>query len=331
MRIARLMALVLWCVAGSLAVTAQPASLKLVSSARPPFTNVPGAPRLALDLIETALNRVGIRATTSIVPPADYTTSLLTGPYDGSASAWKDAERERVLLFSNPYIENRMVLVGRRGSSVSAKTLTELKGRKIAIVGGFSYGDAIDLSGPAFVRSTSEEDSLTRLLQGSVDYTLMDELVVDVIASSYPKESAAKLQLGSTPLLTRPMHLAIRRTRPDAAAIIAGFNAQIRAMIADKTYHKLLHQEWIRADVNGDGVPEFVPVTDEAGQFEPKLAYSLSSTTPVSGPEVEIKSGFYLGGNVYEDWASVPDSYKRTHSKTENPERTTASIFNFTW
>ena len=270
MRHVRATLIVLSCLAGSLALSAQSATLKLVSSARPPFTNVPGEPRFALDLIETALNRVGIRAATTIVPPSDYTTSLLTGPYDGSASAWKDDERERALLFSNPYIENRMVLVGRRGTNVSAGTLAELKGKTVAIVGGFSYGDAIDRSGPVFVRSTGEEDSLTRLLQGSVDYTLMDELVVDVIVGTYPQESAAKLQLGSKPILTRPMHLAIRRTRPDAGKIIAEFNNQIREMIADKTYHKLLHQEWIRADVNGDGILEFVPVTDEAGQSPPK-------------------------------------------------------------
>ncbi len=318
--------IVLSCLAGSLSLSAQTSSIKLVSSARPPFTNVAGQPRFALDLIETALNRVGIRAETTIVPPADYTTSLLTGAYDGSASAWKDDEREKVLLFSDPYIENRMVLVGRRGTNVSARNLSDLKGKTVAIVGGFSYGDEIDQSGPVFVRSASEEDSLTRLLQGSVDYTLMDELVVDVIAGTYAKEAAAKLQLGSKPILTRPMHLAIRRTRPDAARIIAEFNARIREMIADKTYHKLLHQEWIRADVNGDGVPEFVPVSDEAGQAEPKQAYSLFST---AGPEVEIKTGYFIGGNVYEDWDSVPDSYKR--SRPAAPERSTASIFTFKW
>ena len=330
MRVSRGVLVVLSCLAGSLALSAQQSTpLKLVSSARPPFTNVPGEPRFALDLIETALSRIGVQATTAIVPPPDYTTSLLTGPYDGSASAWKDAERERVLLFSDPYLENRMVLVGRRGANVSAKALADLKGKRIAIVGGFSYGEAIDLSGPVFVRSTSEEDSLTRLLQGSVEYTLMDELVVDFILGSYPQESASKLQLGSTPLLTRPMHLAVRR-RPDAEAIISGFNTQIRAMIADKTYHKLLRQEWIRADVNGDGVPEYVPITDDAGPFEPTRIYSLFST-PAAGPELELKPGFFLGGHIYENWANVPDTYKLTHSNRENPDRSTATVFNFKW
>ena len=30
-------------------------------------------------------------------------------------------------------------------------------------------------------------------------------------------------------------------------------------MIADRTYHRLLHVDWILADVDGDGVLEYVP------------------------------------------------------------------------
>src|SRR6188768_1901409 len=113
------------CVAASavVLVTAQAAPLKLVSTAWTPFTNAPGQPRFALDLVEAALGRLGRTATTSIVAPAAYTRELLTGAYEGSAAAWKDDQRERVLLFSAPYLENRLVLIGRHGADVSAKAL----------------------------------------------------------------------------------------------------------------------------------------------------------------------------------------------------------------
>ena len=39
----------------------------------------------------------------------------------------------------------------------------------------------------------------------------------------------------------RELYLAIRRSRPDAESIISGFNAQLRGMVADRTYHRLLH------------------------------------------------------------------------------------------
>jgi hypothetical protein len=252
-----------------------------------------------------------------------------------------DPERERFLLFSQPYLENRLVLVGRRGADVSAKTLAALKGKRVAIVAGYSYGDAVDKSGAVFVRAATEEESLALLLKSAVDYTLMDDLVVEYILRNHPKESAARLQIGSTPLVTRALYLAIRRSRPDAESIIKGFNAELRGMIADRTYHRLLNVEWIGADVDGDGVAEYVPASDSAGPTEPKRVYTLFSSPSNPGltvnppapeaPKEPKKPGFYIGGSIYSDWASVPQNYKNPGSGPYTSGRSTASIFSFSW
>jgi polar amino acid transport system substrate-binding protein len=163
-----------------------------------------------------------------------------------------------------------------------------------------------------------------------VDYTLMDELVVHYIVSNYPNESGAKLQIGSTPLVTRELHFAVNRGRADAASIVERFNAQIRSMIADRTYHRLLHVDWIRADVDGDGVPEYVPLNDRPGPSEPQRVYTLFAA-PAAAPETTAKPGFYLGGNIYSDWASVPENYKVSNSDPPDPRRSTGTIFKFTW
>jgi polar amino acid transport system substrate-binding protein len=309
-------------------VLAQLRPLDLVSTAWAPFTNPPGQPRFALDVVEEALHRVHLSANTTIVSAPDFTTALLSGRFDGSAAAWKDAERERTLVFSQPYLENRLVLIGRRGADVSAMALGDLAGRRVAIVDGYSYGDAVHLAGPEFVRSSGEEDSLTKLLSGEVDYTLMDDLVVQYILSNYPKESDAKLQIGSVPLVRRELHLAIRRTRSDAESLITRFDSQLRGMIADRTYHRLLHVDWIRADVTGDGIAENVPFNDRAGPTEPLRIYSLTSPSDATRG-TSTKPGFYFGGHIYEDWASVPDSYKEPNPKYPDPRRSSGSIFKF--
>jgi len=186
----------------------------------------------------------------------------------------------------------------------------------------------VDAAGPVWIRSHSEEDSLAQLLKGGADYTLMDELVIQYIVSNYPKESNTKLEIGSTPLITKTLHFALKRTRPDAQSIVERFNAQLRGMIADHTYHRMLHTDWIVADVNGDGVPELVPRTDRAGRSEPLHAYTLFSPP---GSEQPSKPGFYVGGNVYSDWASVPENYKVSNSDKPDPRRSTGTIFKFTW
>ena len=316
----------------SLLVAGQTAQLRLVSTAWPPFTNPAGQPRFALDLVEEALDRIGVSATTTIVSPAQFTLSLLSGRFDGSAAAWKDPERERALIFSQPYLENRLGLVGRYGVDVSAAALADLAGKRVAIVEGYSYGDAIDRSGPIFVRSHSEEDSLSRLLKGAVDYALMDELVLHYIVSRYPDESRTRLQIGSRPLLTRELHFALARARKDAESIVASFNARLRGMLADRTYHRLLHVDWIRGDIDGDGVPEYVPLNDRLGPTEPQHIYALfSAPAPETAPETPAKPGFYLGGTIYSDWASVPESYKDVNPDPPDSRRSTASIFEFTW
>jgi polar amino acid transport system substrate-binding protein len=309
----------------------QPVPLSLVSTAWPPFTNEPGRPRFALDLVETALGRMHNPAKTTIVSAAQFTPSLLSGQFDGSAAAWKDPARERALVFSQPYLENRLVLVGRHGADVSAAALTALKDKRVAIVEGYSYGDAIDRGGPVWVRTRSEEDSLAELLKSGVEYTLMDELVVHYLVSNYPKEASARLEIGKTALVTRELYLAISRTRADADSIVSRFNAQLRGMIADRTYHRLLHVEWIRADVDGDGVPEYVPASDRTGPSAPQHSYTLFTTPATGSTPSTKKEGFYVGGNIYRDWTSVPDVYKTVVPNHPDPRRSTASIFKFSW
>ena len=315
------------CAAIPFRLSAQQAPLLLVSTAWPPFTNEAGQARFALDLVETALGRIMLTSTTRIVSAAEFTPSVTSSRFDGSAAVWKDAQREKYLVFSQPYLENRLVLVGRHGADASAQALRLLAGKRIAIVEGYSYGDELDRSGVILRRTGSEEDSLAQLLKGGVDYTLMDDLVVQYLVSAYPKESGARLEIGSTPLITRPLHFAIRNTRPDALSIVARFNTQIRGMIKDRTYHRLLHVDWIRADVDGDGVSENVPATDQPGPEVPKRVYAL-----FAAPRETLKEpGFYVGGNIYPTWASVPEAYRNFDSQHPDPSRSTASIFKFSW
>jgi polar amino acid transport system substrate-binding protein len=307
--------------------------LRFVSPIRPPFSDAPGNPRFALDLVEAALLRINVKARTTLVPSGQYGEALLKGPYDGTAIGWRDSQRERAMLFSDPYLENRLVLIGRTGSDVSARTFADLKGKKVTLVDGYAYGDAIESAGPSWVRTGGEQDSLTRLLNGAVDHVLMDELVVQYLVASYPEEARTRLSIGTTPLLTRPVHLTLHRSLPDAGAIIKGFNAQLRAMITDHTYHRLLHVDWIRADVDGDGKVEYIAQSDQAGSTQPKHAYdlfsqTLTAPTPSTPPEEER---YFFGGSVYNGWSSVPDKYKVDHLDRPDHTHPTARVLTFSW
>ena len=317
------------CLIASIGLAAQTPPLRLVSTNWPPFTSATGQARIALDLVEAALGRIGVKATTTIVEPAQFTKALLgDSSFDGSGAAWKDAERERVLIFSDPYLENRLFLVARRGDDVSASSLAALKGKRVTVVEGYSYGEGFDQSGVVVVRSRSDEDSLRLLLDRKVDYALMDDLVVQHVVASYPSQVQLRLQVGTTPLVTRSLHLALRRSMPAAQATVKEFNAQLRAMIADRTYHRLLQVDWILADVDGDGLTEYVPSSDRVGKTEPLRAYTVS--TESSGQRQESQRRFLIGGTVYDSWTMVPGQFK-VDSPSKDPNRQPIGLFRFTW
>jgi ABC-type amino acid transport substrate-binding protein len=311
------------------AQTPAPKPLRLASTPWSPFTNEPGKARFALELVHAALEHAGIPANTTIVEEGKLTAALLKGEYDGSAALWKDPERERTLLYSKPYLENRLILVGRKGSDVSATKLSALKGKRVALVETYAYGDAIsDKSGPTFVRSTSEEVSLQKVLSKDAEYTLLDELVVEYILKNYPGPAKDFLAFGSTPLLVRTLHFAVRKDLPNAASIIDKFNSELPVLIADHTYNRLLQLDWIQADVNGDGKLENVPIGDQAGAMPPDHSYKLV-TVPSTTQDSTNSTGFFVGGKVYQNWSTVPDAFKLAGPNDTLSGGTKFSIFSF--
>ena len=311
--------------------------LRLLSTTWPPFIDTPGKPRFALDLVDAALERMGIGAQVIVLDEGELSSALLNGGFDGSAAVWKDQEgqtdqaQEVAMIYSQPYLENRLILVGRGGSDVSATSLSGLVGARFALADGHAYAEMAERTdGPVFIRSNSDEDSVTRLLDGEVDYALMDELVVMYLVSNHGDQALTRLVFGSTPLLIRSLHLAVRRSLSDAEPIVSRFNAEVRAMMADRTYHRLLMLDWIRTDIDGDGLGENLPHANRTGPDPPEHIYELFLS---GGPSMEpgMAQRFYLDGNIYEDWSAVPIQYKARDTGEPDPDPHTVNTFSFVW
>lgn len=311
--------------------TTKPAALHLGSTPWSPFTNASGKPRYAIDLVEAALRRLGISSETAIVPEGALTAALLEGRFDGSPALWRDPEREAKLVYSKPYLENRLVLVARRGDDVSAPALPALAGKRIALVDGYAYGDALQVPrGPTYVAASTVEQSLEKVLAGDADYVLMDELVVQYLLTNYPEEVKTRLAIGTEPLLVRTLHFALRRSVIGAESIVARFDAEMTKMIADRSYQLLLRVGWMEADVDGDGRTELVPASDQAGETPPARRYELVTVT-ASKPQPEAPKRFFLGGQVYEGWTNVPEKYKVMDTNRTPWGSQVAPIFSFEW
>jgi len=295
--------------AAATAAADDPVELRLGSDEWPPFTGGPDSEHAANDLVQTALERIGISTTTTIADWKQIEAQIRRGDLDGSAAMWRSAQREKELLFSAPYLENRLILVGRSGSDVSATRIADLTGKRVAVVGSYEYGEAVDDAvGVYFVGTHSDQDSLDKLLAGSVDYMLVDELVAHHLFTFQPEETSANLAIGLTPLVRRTLHFALRRDLPNAEKIVDAFDSEIRDLQADGTYSEILRVGWIRVDVDGDGLYELVPLGDQLGEAPPGTVYDVFGEMPAQ--EAEDQQRIVIQGHLYEGWDAIPDRYK---------------------
>lgn len=284
-------------------------ALRLASTRWSPFTDDADHARVAVDLVHTALSRAGYAATTTIVTGQTLTEQLDKGAFDGSVAMWKSPEREEFLLFSDAYLENRLVLVGLKGSDVSATSFKNLKGKRIGIVEGYAYGPALEsATEPLFVKGPSTELNLRALLDRKVDYVLADALLMAHVFQRYPRQANERLVVAAKPLITRTLHFVVRKDVPNAERIIERFNEEIHLMLADGSYNQALGLAWVSVDVDGDGRPELVPRAGKVGSAPPQGTYSVSS--PVQGGQPPEAQGYYIGGRHYENWDVVPEDRK---------------------
>ena len=319
--------------------------LRLGSDVWPPFTDFPGRKRVAIDLVETALARAGVAAKNSIGDDFELLIeNLRRGELDGSVALWRDSEREKFLVFSRPYLENRLVLLTRKGSDASATSLKQLAGKRVALVQGYSYGQEIAASeDPVIVWGRSDQENLERLLRGEVDYLLADEVLIHNLFERYGTRAQVLLEVGSVPIVERSLHFAVRRDLPGAASIVSRFDEAIGTMIADGSYNRALGMTWIRADVDGDGKSELILGGEQAGESAPTGGYDVFALGGAGEAATQSKSqdkspnqesgGYVVDGKIYHRWSDIPPRYRvpedrQIDRKGDSPEPG-ISIFQF--
>lgn len=326
MGIRHIVGLALLCVcfmAAEATLAEKPVTLRLGGDRWPPFTEVEGKSRDAINLVESGLLRSGLRSTFSIVSWNDVLKQLATGQLDGGVAMWKTPEREEFLVFSRPYLENRLVLVARRGANVSVASVAELAGKRLAITGGYAYGDAVTAA-PSVKLVPLENDAacLRAVLEGRADYLLLDELMVRHLFDEYADKAQKLLAVGEVPIVARELHLALRKSLPRAAEIIAAFDRSVERMIQDGTYNVLLHVPWIRRDIDGDGELEYIASTKStpSGGGDPgatRGGYSLFNSSPSTAAVAQRAPEYVIDGKSYNSWGDAATTLE--HAETSLP------------
>jgi polar amino acid transport system substrate-binding protein len=136
------------------------------------------------------------------------------------------------------------------------------------------------------------------------------------------------LEIGNTPIRVKSLHFALRKDVIDGERIMSLFNQEITKMIADGSYNAILELNWIKSDIDGDGVMELVLHGEQAGTKQPLNAYSIL-TAEANNQVLNNSYRYYIDGNIYEGWENIPDRYKIKVSPGQANPNNIGLIFSF--
>lgn len=176
----------------------------------------------------------GAKARFPEVPWSRALHEVEKGEKDGIALLLKTEDRERFLMFSDPVIEVPALFYSRTESypeGIQWQEFADLKGKKIGVVRGYSYGSAFDNavhSGELnIIEATSSELLMRMLVFGRVD--LIPENVV--VAASIVRSNGwqDKVKKHEPPLDLDVLYIAISR-KSVATSLMPQINAAIKTL-----------------------------------------------------------------------------------------------------
>ncbi len=174
------------------------------------------------------------------------------GSIDGIAAAWRNPDREQYLVFSEPYLSNRIIPVVHSRSDVTIARASDLAGLRVALVTDYAYGDTIEGLKADFtvVKARNSLDALKAVSSGKADTALVDELVARDKLDTPVMENLTMINMV---LAFRDLHFAVSRQNPQAEEIIGDFQRGYKQMLADGTVNEILNVDWLATDFGQSG------------------------------------------------------------------------------
>ncbi len=151
-------------------------------------------------------------------------------------AATKTPERSEYLLFTEPIVEIKNVILVRK-DSMSNLSLSELAGKRVSLVQGYAITEFIKKNHPQ-IKSDIVSSDLNAIL--NVSYRISDAAVIDLATASYltEKEGISNIQISGD--AGYPIRLAIgsRKDWPQLNSILTKGLAAISQSERDKIYRK---------------------------------------------------------------------------------------------
>lgn len=227
-------------------------SITLGNDEWPPFILDGSVEGKSEQLVCQALQRAGHECRVDVQDWDDVLQAAKSGEIDGIAAVWRNPAREAYLLFSEPYLTNRIVPVLPRDAKLRIATPADLQGLRVALVENYAYGEDIERARADFqpVPTRNSAEALQEVSRGAADVALVDELVARTQLGG-PGEHG--LVASSDVLAFRSLHFAVSKAMPNATQLLDDFHRAYQMMLLDGAVNDILEVDWLATDFGQPG------------------------------------------------------------------------------
>lgn len=133
---------------------------------------------LLVIIVETLFKKADIPLELNFLPFKRAYTATKKGRIDGLFNFYKTEERLAFFDYTEPVIKNPLVFFVRKDSKIKFRKLDDLKGLKVGVMRGYTYGTDFDRN-PLFIREAtdSHESNFKKLMSGRINAYPCDKLV----------------------------------------------------------------------------------------------------------------------------------------------------------
>ncbi|OUS26909.1 hypothetical protein A9Q99_16995 [Gammaproteobacteria bacterium 45_16_T64] len=192
-------------------------------------------------LISAVFERMGYRAEAKGYP---WKRALHLGEVgkSGIGGIYMNEERVKIYDYSDPLYDEELVVYVQKGKEFSFNDVADLRGKKVGLNYGWSYGDAIDRARESgvFVSDDSVRNNVAnfkKLVGGRIDCFVVDELAArKIIAEQGLEDKVVRLD---SAISINSGYLVFSKNRNDQE-LLADFNRTLQIMRDEHSYDELV-------------------------------------------------------------------------------------------
>lgn len=194
----------------------------------------------SVELVSEVFRQAGYETKMVFAPWKRVIDGIKTGEFDVNIAIWHSPQRQQYMAFSQPYFHNQMVVVSHTPLYAQQSTLSKLlklKG-KLGIMDDYAY--SIDILRYPNRHIYNQYPLLLRdIANRTLDFSVLDSLVAhfQIQQASNLKSS---LQVSTTALESKSLHIAMLKDHPVAKQVLTDFNFYLKKYLKSEQYRTLL-------------------------------------------------------------------------------------------